>query len=34
MTDPHRGDRIFLRGLAIDCVIGFIDWERQVRSGR
>lgn len=25
-------DRIFLRGLAIDCVIGFIDWERRIKQ--
>ncbi len=23
-------DRIFLRGLRVDCIIGFIDWERQM----
>jgi dihydroneopterin aldolase len=23
-------DRIFLRGLKSQCIIGFIDWERQV----
>jgi 7,8-dihydroneopterin aldolase/epimerase/oxygenase len=27
---PH--DRIFLRGLKIDCVIGFIEWERRVKQ--
>ena len=26
------GDRIFLRGLATECIIGFIDWERRVRQ--
>ncbi|MGE0583407.1 MAG: dihydroneopterin aldolase [Steroidobacteraceae bacterium] len=25
-------DRIFLRGLSIDCVIGFIDWERRIKQ--
>jgi dihydroneopterin aldolase len=25
-----NGDRIFLRGLAIECIIGFIEWERRV----
>ncbi len=25
-------DRIFLRGLAIDCVIGFIEWERRIKQ--
>jgi dihydroneopterin aldolase len=32
MSGPHHGDRIFLRGLAAECVIGFIDWERQVKQ--
>src|SRR5580704_6069694 len=32
MTDPRTGDRIFLRGLAIECIIGFIDWERRVKQ--
>ena len=30
MTDTR--DRIFLRGLTTDCIIGFIDWERRVRQ--
>jgi 7,8-dihydroneopterin aldolase/epimerase/oxygenase len=25
-------DRIYLRGLKCQCIIGFIDWERQVRQ--
>src|ERR1700741_1226635 len=25
-------DTIFLRGLAIECIIGFIDWERRVKQ--
>src|SRR5690606_31807105 len=25
-------DRIFLRGLSVDCVIGFIEWERHIRQ--
>ena len=25
-----REDRIYLRGLKCQCIIGFIDWERQV----
>jgi len=25
-------DRIFLRGLAVDCIIGFIDWERRLKQ--
>jgi dihydroneopterin aldolase len=32
MTDALCGDRIFLRGLAVDCIIGFIDWERRVKQ--
>jgi dihydroneopterin aldolase len=28
MTDHHYEDRIFLRGLSVQCIIGFIDWER------
>lgn len=31
MTEPAE-DRIFLRGLTADCIIGFIDWERRVRQ--
>jgi 7,8-dihydroneopterin aldolase/epimerase/oxygenase len=27
-----HGDTIFLRGLTAECIIGFIDWERQVRQ--
>lgn len=30
MNVPASGDRIFLRGLAIECIIGFIEWERRV----
>lgn len=26
------GDRIFLRGLEVECVIGFIEWERRVKQ--
>jgi dihydroneopterin aldolase len=32
MTAPPASDRIVLRGLAVDCTIGFIDWERQVKQ--
>ena len=33
MTTPtHAGDRIFLRGLTAECIIGFIDWERRVKQ--
>jgi dihydroneopterin aldolase len=24
-----QADRIFLRGLSVQCIIGFIDWERR-----
>ena len=27
-------DRIFLRGLTVECIIGFIDWERRMRADR
>jgi dihydroneopterin aldolase len=32
MTNPTCGDRIFLRGLKVECIIGFIEWERRVRQ--
>jgi 7,8-dihydroneopterin aldolase/epimerase/oxygenase len=32
MSGPYPGDRIFLRGLSAECIIGFIDWERQVKQ--
>ena len=33
MTSPTRSDdRIFLRGLTAECIIGFIEWERRVRQ--
>jgi dihydroneopterin aldolase len=32
MNDLRSSDRIFLRGLAVDCIIGFIDWERRVKQ--
>ncbi len=36
MTTPSlassTSDRIFLRGLAVECIIGFIDWERRVKQ--
>ena len=28
----HAGDRIFLHGLAIECIIGFIEWERRMKQ--
>jgi len=27
-----RTDTIFLRGLAVECIIGFIEWERRVKQ--
>jgi 7,8-dihydroneopterin aldolase/epimerase/oxygenase len=32
MSATVQGDRIFLRGLTTECIIGFIDWERQVKQ--
>lgn len=29
-STPDKGDRIFLHGLAVECIIGFIEWERRV----
>jgi len=29
---PDAGDRIFLHGLAVECVIGFIEWERRIKQ--
>ena len=29
MNDIDGGDRLFLRGLRAECIIGFIDWERH-----
>ena len=31
-TSIQSGDRIFLRGLTAECIIGFIDWERRVKQ--
>jgi 7,8-dihydroneopterin aldolase/epimerase/oxygenase len=30
MSVTETGDRIFLRGLKVDCIIGFIEWERRL----
>src|SRR5688572_30786114 len=27
-----ESDRIFLRGLAVECIIGFIEWERRIKQ--
>lgn len=32
MTHPDSHDRIFLRGLAVECIIGFIEWERRLKQ--
>jgi dihydroneopterin aldolase len=32
MTTALAGDRIFLHGLTVDCIIGFIEWERRVKQ--
>lgn len=32
MTTSTPSDRIFLRGLRVECTIGFLEWERQVRQ--
>ena len=31
-TAGEKGDRIFLHGLEIECIIGFIEWERRVKQ--
>jgi dihydroneopterin aldolase len=33
MTDAmSQNDRIFLRGLEVECIIGFIEWERRIKQ--
>ena len=32
MEGLESGDHIFLRGLRVECIIGFIDWERQLKQ--
>ena len=32
MTNSYAGDRIFLRGLQVECIIGFIEWERRIKQ--
>jgi dihydroneopterin aldolase len=33
MNRPQQpGDRIFMRGLTAECIIGFIEWERHVKQ--
>jgi 7,8-dihydroneopterin aldolase/epimerase/oxygenase len=31
-STPDKGDRIFLHGLEIECIIGFIEWERRTKQ--
>src|SRR5687768_2539439 len=31
-STSDKGDRIFLHGLAIECIIGFIEWERRIKQ--
>ncbi len=31
-STADKGDRIFLHGLAVECIIGFIAWERRVKQ--
>jgi dihydroneopterin aldolase len=32
VAQAEAGDRIFLHGLAIECIIGFIEWERRIKQ--
>ncbi len=32
MNRSTPSDRIFLRGLSIECIIGFIEWERRLKQ--
>jgi dihydroneopterin aldolase len=32
MSTNQTTDRIFLRELAVECIIGFLDWERLVKQ--
>lgn len=32
MSSAPTQDKIFLRGLVIECLIGFIEWERRIRQ--
>ena len=31
-STSDKGDRIFLHGLAVECIIGFIEWERRTKQ--
>jgi 7,8-dihydroneopterin aldolase/epimerase/oxygenase len=28
----NKPDTVFLRGLEVECIIGFIDWERRIKQ--
>jgi dihydroneopterin aldolase len=32
MNMNQTGDRVFLRELGVECIIGFLDWERLVKQ--
>jgi 7,8-dihydroneopterin aldolase/epimerase/oxygenase len=32
MSTNQTTDRVFLRELAVECIIGFLDWERMVKQ--
>ena len=32
MSTNQTTDRVFLRELAVECIIGFLDWERLVKQ--
>lgn len=32
LTMTTKQDIVFLRGLEIECIIGFIDWERRIKQ--
>jgi dihydroneopterin aldolase len=32
IVTTRAADKIFLRGLEVECIIGFIDWERRVKQ--
>jgi len=32
LTMTIKQDIVFLRGLEIECIIGFIDWERRIKQ--
>jgi dihydroneopterin aldolase len=31
-STADKGDRIFLHGLEVECIIGFIEWERRTKQ--